>query len=130
VNWRLWLPVACYAALIFTVSSIPDLRPPVTLTNGDKAAHFLEYGLFGLLLYRAIRLTWRHRKAVFPIVLTILIGLAVAVLDELYQGTVRGRQKSANDALADLIGVTLAALIGQWIAHVWMQNRREVNAGP
>jgi len=130
VNWRLWLPVALYAALIFTLSSIPDLTPPVRVNNADKAAHLLEYGLFGLLLYRAARMSWKDRSAVFPIVFTIFIGLCVALLDELYQGTVHGRQKSASDALADLIGVTLAALVGQGLAHLWMQRRRGVNAEP
>jgi VanZ family protein len=130
VTWRLWLPVACYAALIFTLSSIPNLRPPISVNNADKAAHFLEYAVFGLLLYRAARLTWQRPKAIVPIAFTILCGLVVATLDELYQGTVVGRQKSANDALADLIGVTVAALIGQWIAHVWILRRQEAGAEP
>lgn len=130
MTWRLWLPVACYAALIFTLSSIPNLTPPVRVANADKLAHCLEYGCFGLLLYRATRLTWRDRSAVFPIVLTVLIGLTIAVLDELYQGTVHGRTKSVYDAMADVCGVTLAALVGQWIAHIWMEKRREVNARP
>jgi VanZ family protein len=126
--WRLWLPVAVYSALIFTLSSIPHLKAPVAVTNADKAAHFLEYCLFGVLLHRAARLTWKDRKAMFPITITILCGLAIAILDEFYQGTVPGRQKSAQDAVADLIGVTVAALVGQWIAHRWIQNRREMEA--
>ena len=129
MKWRLWVPVGVYIAIIFTLSSIPNLRTPVGVTNADKAAHFLEYGLFGLLLYRAARLTWNRRHAMVPFLFTVLVGLCPATLDELYQGTVSGRQKSANDAAADLIGVTVAALIGQWIAHVWMQNRGEVKAG-
>ena len=119
-----------YAALIFTLSSIPNLTPPVHVNNADKVAHFLEYGLFGLLLYRAARMSWKERGVMFPIVFTIFIGLCVAVLDELYQGTVHGRQKSANDALADLFGVTLGALAGQAIARYWMQRRRGANAEP
>jgi VanZ family protein len=129
VKWRLWVPVGVYIAIIFTLSSIPNLRTPVGVTNADKAAHFLEYGLFGLLMYRAARLTWSHRNAVIPFLLTVLVGLGVALCDELYQGTVPGRQKSATDAVADLIGVTVAALLGQWIAHAWMEKRGEVKAG-
>jgi VanZ family protein len=124
--WRLWLPVAVYVAIIFTLSSIPYLKPPVLITNADKVEHFLEYGLFGLLLFRAFRGTWKDRTAIRAIVLTILSGLLVAVLDELYQGTVPGRQKSAFDALADVIGVTLAALLGLWITHTILARRPAV----
>lgn len=129
MKWRLWVPVGVYIAIIFTLSSIPNLRPPVQVNNADKAAHFLEYGVFGLLLYRAARLTWSHRNAMIPFLFTVLVGLCVATCDELYQGSIPGRQKSANDALADFVGVTVAALIGQWIAHLWMENRRDVKAG-
>jgi VanZ family protein len=121
--WRLWLPVAVYAALIFTLSSIPDLKPPLSVANGDKVAHFLEYGLFGLLLYRAFRNTWKDRTPILAIVFTILSGLLVATLDELYQGTVPGRQRSVFDAMADVIGVTLATLLGLWITRVIMARR-------
>ena len=109
--WRLWGPVAAYAALIFAVSSIPNHKPPTDVTNADKAAHFLEYALFGLLLFRAGRFTWIDRSVWLSIAFTILTGTLIAMLDEVYQGRV-GRQQSFHDFLADLSGILAATLAG------------------
>ena len=109
--WRLWVPVVAYAALIFVLSSIPNLKPPTNVMNADKAAHFLEYALFGLLLFRAGRFTWSDRSAFLPIAFTIMTGTIVAMSDEVYQGRV-GRQQSFHDFLADMSGIIVATLAG------------------
>ena len=109
--WRLWVPVVAYAALIFFLSSIPNLRPPVGVNNADKVAHFLEYALFGLLLFRAGRFTWIDRSAWLPIGFTVLTGTLVAMGDEVYQGYV-GRTQSFHDFLADLSGILAATMAG------------------
>ena len=115
--WRLWVPVVAYAALIFVVSSIPNLKTPTDVTNADKAAHFLEYALFGLLLFRAGRFTWIDRSIWFCIAFTILTGTVVAMVDEVYQGHV-GRQQSFLDFLADMSGVLAATLAGSLVTRV------------
>lgn len=113
-----WLPVALYVALIFTLSSIPNLAPPGHIPNTDKLCHLLEYGTFGLLLSRA----WRHiwgRRTVAIVVGVLLAGAMTAAADEMYQGTVAGRQKDIHDWMADVTGLTVALIVATW----WRRRR-------
>ena len=50
---RYWLPVLVYVAIIFAVSSIANLTPPVRWKNADKLSHLIEYSALGFLLVRA-----------------------------------------------------------------------------
>ena len=79
-----WLPVVAWAALIFALSSIPDLG--TGLGGWDlalrKIAHAAEYAVLGALLLRAIG---RELPAA-------AIGIAYAVTDEVHQAFVPGRQ--------------------------------------
>lgn len=113
-----WLPVALYVALIFTLSSIPNLAPPGHVQNMDKLCHFLEYGTFGWLLSRAWRRTWGRRTAAI-VVGVLLAGGVTAAADEMYQGTVAGRQKSIHDWMADVSGLTVALILATW----WRRRR-------
>jgi len=73
----------------------------------EEALHFVEYGVFGLLLYRALR----HRLpdlAVFPAAL--LLGTAFGVLDELVQWLVPGRFWDLRDVFVNGLAVALALL--------------------
>jgi VanZ family protein len=114
-----WLPVAAYAALIFTFSSMATLAPPGDVTHLDKGFHLIEYGLFGALVARALGAT--ISRAGVRIAATVAIGAAIGALDEWYQGS-RGRSADPADWLADVIAVGLAAAI----VTVWS---RRVPAG-
>ena len=111
-----WVPVLLYTALIFTLSSIPDLSAPTDLKFSDKIIHVGEYFIWGLLLRRAL-----HR--VFPgsslanALSTIVLGAALCYTDESFQRTV-GRNYSYYDMTADVIGVSLAQ-----IAYMFIQSR-------
>lgn len=106
-----WLPVVAYAALIFTLSSLPDLSPPGHVANSDKAAHLIEYGMLGWLLIRACRGSGMHPPA--RGVIAVALGLAVAAADEMYQGTV-GRNRSLADAAADGLALVIVAVWDAW----------------
>ncbi|HXV33801.1 MAG TPA: VanZ family protein [Gaiellaceae bacterium] len=106
---NLWLPVVLWAALIFTLSSIPSLG--TGLGTWDlvlrKLAHAAEFGILGALLYRAL-----GREP-----LAILLGSAYAVTDELHQAFVSGRQGSPLDWLIDTAGVVAGVLLfSRWAA--------------
>jgi VanZ family protein len=92
-----WLPVALWAALIFGLSSIPDLG--TGLGGWDlvlrKLAHMTEYAVLGFLLLRAIG---REIPAV-------AIGVAYAVTDEVHQSFVEGRHGAWYDVALDAAGV-------------------------
>jgi VanZ family protein len=101
-----WLPVAVWAAVIFTLSSIPSLDSGLGTwdTVLRKLAHLAEYAVLGALLYRALR---REPAA-------IALGSLYAVTDEVHQAFVSGRQGSPLDWLIDTVGVVAGALLLSW----------------
>ena len=98
-----WLPVVIWAAVIFTLSSIPSHS--TGLGTGDtilrKGAHLTEYAVLGGLLYRAL-----GREP-----LALAVGIAYAVTDELHQYFVRGRHASPVDVAIDAVGVAVGMLV-------------------
>jgi VanZ family protein len=111
-----WMPAAAYVALIYTLSSQPNLRPPLEFSFGDKLAHVFEYMVLGLLLARALRATLKLRYALRAALLAIGIAAAVGLADEVLQSFVPGRDASGFDWMADLTGATLAQLLYLWFA--------------
>jgi VanZ family protein len=92
-----WAPVMAWAALIFVLSSIPDLG--TGLGGWDlvlrKIAHAAEFAVLGFLLLRAVG---------GPQV-ALGLGIAYAVSDEIHQHFVPGRLGSPIDVLIDSAGV-------------------------
>jgi VanZ family protein len=99
----LWAPAVLWAAVIFALSSVPDLGTGLGTwdTVLRKCAHASEYAVLALLLYRAIG---RELPA-------FLFGLAYAVSDELHQEFVRGRHASPFDVSMDAAGLALGLLL-------------------
>ena len=98
-----WLPVLIWAAVIFTLSSIPSLSTGLGTwdTILRKGAHLTEYAVLGGLLYRAL-----GREP-----LALAAGIAYAATDELHQSFVRGRHASPVDVAIDAVGVAVGMLI-------------------
>ena len=102
---RYWLPVLVYVAIIFAVSSIANLAPPVRWKNADKLSHLLEYSALGFLLVRAF-FGSRIFSALLPCaLLAVATGLATGLADELYQAGIPGRISSVEDFRADALGI-------------------------
>jgi VanZ family protein len=97
-----WLPVVAWAALIFALSSVPNLSTELGLwdTILRKCAHLTEYTILGGLLYRALE---REVPA-------LAAGIAYAATDELHQHFVRDRHGSPVDVAIDAIGVAAGML--------------------
>jgi hypothetical protein len=102
----LWLPVVAWAAVIFALSSVPNLG--TGLGGWDlllrKLAHASEYALLGLLLVRALGRQY----------LALVLGIAYAVTDELHQHFISGRTGAPVDVAIDALGVALGVLLGRW----------------
>ncbi len=98
----LWLPVVVWAAVIFTLSSIPHLSSGLGTwdTVLRKCAHVTEYAILGALLLRALG---RETPA-------FLAALAYAASDELHQHFVRGRHSSGVDVAIDAVGIAIGLL--------------------
>ena len=108
---RFWLPVLVYVALIFTVSSIPNLQIPKFPGLTDKVVHASEYGVLGFLLVRALRGTSTVKTSVPASLVALLIGLFVGLADEMYQAHVPGRSSDPGDYAADASGLVLSGLV-------------------
>jgi VanZ family protein len=104
-----WAPVVLWAAVIFVVSSIPDLGTGLGTwdTVLRKLAHIAEYAILGGLILRAAR----NAPA------AVLLASAYAATDEVHQAFVTGRHGSPLDWLVDtagaVLGVALAARLSQ-----------------
>jgi VanZ family protein len=97
--------VAAWAALIFALSSVPDLG--TGLGGWDtvlrKLAHAAEYAVLGALLLRASGRTG----------LAFALGTLYAVSDELHQALVPGRLGSPVDVAIDAMGVACGVVLWQ-----------------
>jgi VanZ family protein len=114
-----WSPVAGYVLLIFAASSMSNPPAVGVAPNLDKVAHFVEYGILGCLLGRAMGFPARRERAWAIFFMAIGAGALIGFFDELYQGTVAGREKSLSDLLMDIAGV-----IASQIALFWWSVRR------
>jgi VanZ family protein len=102
-RFRAWAAVVAWAAVIFTLSSIPHLSTGLGVwdTILRKLAHATEYAILGALLYRALR----HEAAAFA------AGVAYAATDEVHQHFVRGRHASPVDVAIDAAGVLVGVFL-------------------
>jgi len=103
---------------------LPHASEQTLLTLHDfirKCAHFGNYFVFGLLLFRAVRMPekgWDLRWAF----LALLIAALYAASDEIHQIFVPSRGASISDALLD----TGSAAAAQCV--VWLLTRRQSSA--
>ncbi len=104
IFFRYWLPVVLYALLILYLSSLPIKIRQIPFRNYDKVFHMMEYGLFALLWYRAIRVTGVRVSFMGPGVLTFLVCALFGVLDEIYQIFTPYRISDLYDVAADSAG--------------------------
>jgi len=136
-----WLPPVLWMAAIFSFSTdvfsgsntgsllysifhavIPSLTPEQFRPYHfliRKAAHFTEYGILALLLFRAFRadssLRWSWRWAVSA----WLVVAAYALSDEFHQTFTQHRSGSIYDSMIDSSG-GMTALLLLWLAsRLW-----------
>jgi VanZ family protein len=134
-----WLPPILWMAAIFSFSTdtfsgentgsllysiLHTLIPSLTLEQFEpihywirKAAHFTEYGILALLLFRGFRggaaSRWSLRWAIYA----WLIVAAYALTDEFHQSFTGHRTASIYDSMIDTSGGTTA------LALVWLVGK-------
>ena len=97
-----WAPVLLWAAMIFVLSSIPDLSTGLGAwdTLARKVLHVAEFAVLGGLCLRAVGR---------PLAAGVLASF-YAALDEVHQSFVAGRAGSPLDWAIDTLGVVLGIL--------------------
>lgn len=89
-----------------------------------KGAHFFAYGILSLLMFRALRGTdlerreWKGRY----LVISLLVCVLTAIIDETHQAFTPGRTGNPNDVLLDSVAATFV----QMLILFWIQVRAGV----
>jgi len=139
-----WWPAVLWSGVIFAMSTdtfsaehtkwffdpvMRRLVPGLAQSQYDyihhiirKCAHFSEYFVYFLFLYRAVRGRGSGWRWIWGLS-ALFIAAGYSLLDELHQSFVASRTASVYDSLLDSTG-TFAALIVLWL---WFRRRR---AGP
>ena len=105
---------AGYIALIFALAGLPDR---VRLIRVFNPLSLLHIPLYGLLTFFLIRTFWPNgknpliRSFRLTLAFTTFLALLVAVLDELHQVHIPGREASGWDVVLDTAGICLAVLL-------------------
>lgn len=108
-----WVPVIFYCGLIVYLSSLshPGQNLPSFFSDfSDKLVHGIEYGILGILLYRAFQHTTHISQS---IAMAIFSATTFGISDELHQWYVPHRHADIWDVVADASGATLFILI--WV---------------
>lgn len=102
----IWLPVIVWAGVIFGLSSLTnDVLGFLGIKIVRKIGHMVEYFVLALLVYAAVRKTFRWNEEGAATVAG-LVPLLYAVSDEFHQYFVASRICDARDVIIDMIGVT------------------------
>ncbi len=101
----LWGPPIGWAGVIFLFSSL-TVTPTSEIYWKDfivkKAAHIVEYGIFAVLLYRALRGTGVEKLN--AALISILESVIYGATDEFHQSFTPGREPRVRDVVFDTIG--------------------------
>ena len=106
-----WIALLMWIGLIWTLSSLPVV-PSAGSDFWDylvrQGAHLGLHAVLAVLAWRAASLSWGASTG-----FVFAIGLAIphAVLDELYQALVPGRDANLEDVIYNLLGVLLALVL-------------------
>lgn len=110
---RRWLPPTLWAALTFTLTSIPRIGSyGPSLPGADKVVHATLYGVMAYLLFRAVLPAGVRTSRETGLVLALVAVISlVAWIDEWHQQFIPGRSRDTADWLADSAGAAICLLI-------------------
>lgn len=122
-----WLPVVFYYGVIFFLSSFSRFSPAFDpLIHHDKIVHFVEFGILGALLARAV--LWNDFYRILKIrwwLFGLLFSAFAAASDEFHQRSIPGREVDVLDWIADLTGA-LTGYIIYWRISFLVKKRKLV----
>ncbi|OIO01804.1 hypothetical protein COY52_02115 [Candidatus Desantisbacteria bacterium CG_4_10_14_0_8_um_filter_48_22] len=103
-----WVPVIIWSVVVFTFSSIPNLKiPGFGLGFEDKIYHCAEFIIWGMLFARSG--TKAGLKPSANLIILFAIGMVFAFVDEWHQNLIPGRRFDWKDMVADWAGLGISA---------------------
>ena len=138
-----WAPAAVWAAVLIFLSSQSDFPAAVRFPLNDKVVHFGMFAALGAALawggWRSTSLSGRRaaqgvagspgspsappsNKALPYHILLFVLGAVFAASDEWHQSFVPGRDPSAGDFVADLMGIVAGYVVVQALRR-WREVR-------
>lgn len=116
------LPWIAWMAAITVQSSfrgvpLPDLGIHFT----DKIAHFIVFGILGLLITRGMRHVRKRIIHNHPALTAVILGCIFALTDEIHQAFVPARSAEVLDWVADFVGI----LIFSYLYSLWSNRRHK-----
>ncbi len=97
-----WVQLGLYLALILGQSTLP--LPVKPFHHADKVAHFVAYGILGVLVFRALRFIPLGDRPVFRVFMALVISGLVGLSDEILQVLVPTRTLDKDDLYYDVAG--------------------------
>ena len=118
-----WGPaVGCVAAIHYGSAAPRLVLGAPIVPHSDKVLHAAAYGLFAVLLARAVRGSSRVPDA-WVAALAFVAATLWGGIEECLQMAVPTRSCELADALANAVGAALAAAAWLWVT-VWLARRR------
>lgn len=105
------LPLLVFMGIIIFMSAQKNIETNTYIPDNilKNTAHFVEYFILTLLVYRVLR--YFNNKSVL---LTILVVTLFALSDELHQYFVPTRTASIYDFLIDITAMVVSILVYRW----------------
>ena len=100
----MWTPAIAYAIFIMILSSTKVPLIVASWIKYDKVIHFVEYGMFTFLWYRALRFSMARSYQRWVVLVVILVSISFAAVDEIFQSKNPVRVSDFQDFIADGIG--------------------------
>jgi len=116
--WLVYIPLVLYWIIIFTATTLPGPQLP-DLHLSDKIEHFSAFFILAVMLNLA--LIYQRKSFLlfkYAALVTIIICLFYAAIDELHQMFIPGRFADIRDWLADSTGVVLGVLILNFVKNL------------
>jgi len=103
-----WSIFILYAGMIFVLSSMSVVVRTPHFLYLDKMMHALEFGIFSILFYRAMVVSFIRTPVAYLILMTSFVSIAYGAIDEYHQLFTPFRTPDIFDWLADTAGILVA----------------------